>query len=32
MQILKKENYTCYFQNKYSNENILDSKKIYFQL
>ena len=24
---LKKDNYNCYFQNKYSNENILDSKK-----
>ena len=27
---LKKENYNCYFQNKYSNENILIVKKFIF--
>ncbi len=29
---LKKDNYNCYFQNKYSNENILDSKKNLFSI
>ena len=29
---LKKENYKCYFQNNYSNENILDSKKNFFAI